>query len=147
MYQNILVPLDGSTFAETALPHAAALAEKFESKLTLVNVFETPHIYQKTVDQGVLMDIHQTAVREAATYLNAQKAKLEADGLNVQIDFIEGSNITDMLIEAIAESDADLVVMSTHGQGDLLHWHFGSVAQRVARHSPVPIVRVQPNTS
>jgi len=60
MYTNILVPLDGSSFSELALPHAAALAEKFDCKITLVAVFETPHILQSFLDQngGVLNDIH-----------------------------------------------------------------------------------------
>jgi nucleotide-binding universal stress UspA family protein len=46
MYTNILVPLDGSSFSELALPHASALAEKFACKITLVIIFETPHVYQ-----------------------------------------------------------------------------------------------------
>ena len=54
MYANILVSLDGSSFAETALSHATTLASKFESKLTLVKVFETPHVYQFAADLGCL---------------------------------------------------------------------------------------------
>lgn len=144
MYSNILVPLDGSSFAETALPHAVALAEKFNCTLTLVNVFETPPVYQKALEQGVIDDIHAAAVQQANAYLEEQKGRLSAENLTIVTGYVEGHNVASMLLEAIAESGADLVVMSTHGANDLLRWRFGSVAQRVARHSPVPIVLVQP---
>ena len=145
MYTNILVPLDGSAFAETALPHASALAAKFDCKITLVKVFETPHVYQ-TVDKaaGVLEDIHQAAIKDASDYLEAQKAKLAAEGLSVEVDFIEGGNVAAMILEAIEESGADLVVMSTHGRSGLDRWRFGSVAERVARHASVPVVLIRP---
>jgi nucleotide-binding universal stress UspA family protein len=146
MYTNILVPLDGSSFAETALPHATALAEKFDSLLILVNVFETPHVYGSSIEKGVLMDIHQAAVRESSDYLEEVKARLTNEGFKVEVNFIEGGNVPAMLLEAITESGADLVVMSTHGRSGLDRWRFGSVAQRVARHSPVPIVLIQPKT-
>ena len=67
MYTNILVPLDGSSFSETALPHATALASKFDSKLTLVKVFETPQVYQSVADQGVLKDIHTLIINQSPT--------------------------------------------------------------------------------
>jgi nucleotide-binding universal stress UspA family protein len=146
MYTNILVPLDGSAFAETALPHASALAAKFDCKITLVKVFETPHVYQSAVEQGVLMDIHEAAVKDASDYLEAQKAKLTAEGLSVEINFIEGGNVAAMILEAIEESGADLVVMSTHGRSGLDRWRFGSVAERVARHASVPVVLIRPKT-
>ena len=144
MYTNILVPLDGSSFAETALPHAIALASKFECKVTLVKVFEIPHVYQSAATQGVLMDIHQAAVKESSDYLDEVKDKLIAQGLQVEVNFIEGDNVPVLLLEAIEGSKADLVVMSTHGRSGLDRWRFGSVAQRVARHSSVPIVLIHP---
>jgi nucleotide-binding universal stress UspA family protein len=145
MYNNILVPLDGSAFAETALPHAGALAAKFGCKITLVKVFETPHVYQ-AIDKaaGVLEDIHLAAIKDATDYLEAQQAKLTAEGLSVEVDFIEGGNVAAMILEAIEESGADLVVMSTHGRSGLDRWRFGSVAERVARHTSVPVVLIRP---
>jgi len=144
MYTNILVPLDGSTFAETALPHVSALAAKFGCKVTLIMVFETPHIYQ-SVDEagGVLDDIHQAAIRQATEYLEGVKAKLTAEGLSVEINVIEGGHVAGMVLEAIEESGADLVVMSSHGRSGLDRWRFGSVANRVSRHSPVPVVLIR----
>lgn len=119
MYTNILVPLDGSTFSETALPHASALAAKFGSKMTLVKVFETPHVYQAVADLGVLNDIHRAAIQEASDYLERVKATLASEGLPVEINFIEGGNVPSLILEAIEESGADLVVMSTHGRTGL----------------------------
>ncbi|MEW5959210.1 MAG: universal stress protein [Chloroflexota bacterium] len=148
MYTNILVPLDGSTFAETALPHVSALAAKFGCKVTLVIIFETPQIYQ-FIDKtdGVLDDIHQAAIRQASDYLEGVKANLTAEGHSVEIKVIEGGHVAGLILEAIEESGADLVVMSTHGRSGLDRWRFGSVAQRVARHSPVPVVLIRPKTA
>ena len=147
MYTNILVPLDGSPFSELALPHAAALASKFDCKITLVAVFETPHVYQAVMDKngGVLNDIHQAAIREVSDYLEGVKSSLVAEGLSVEYEFIEGGNVPAAILETIEESGADLIVMCTHGRTGLDRWRFGSVAQRVARHSPVPVVLIRPN--
>ena len=148
MYTNILVPLDGSSFAEMALPHASALAAKFGCKVTLVIIFETPHIYESIDKAGeVLDDIHQAAIRQASEYLEGVKATLTAEGLSVAIKVTEGGHVAGMILEAIEESGADLVVMSTHGRSGLDRWRFGSVAQRVARHSPVPVVLIRPKTA
>ena len=145
MYTNILVPLDGSSFAETALPHASALATKFGCKITLAKAIKPAYFYQ-FVDNpaGVLKDIHLAARKQAADYLEGVKANLTAEGLSVTIDFIEGGDVPSMILEAIEESGADLVVMSTHGRSGLERWRFGSVAQRVARHATVTTVLVRP---
>jgi len=146
MYTNILVPLDGSPFSESALPHAAALADKFASRITLATVFETPHVYQAVMDrdEGLLNDIHQAAVRQTADYLEGVKSRLIAEGLAVDYIILEGSDIPALILETVEESGADLIVISAHGRTGLGRWRFGSVAQRVARHSPVPVVLVQP---
>jgi len=144
VYSEILVPLDGSPFAETALPHAVAIASKFGSHMTLVKVFETPHVYQAVAEQGVLMDVHQAAVKAALGYLDEVKANLEAEGVSVAIDFLEGEDVPAMILEAIEVIGADLVVMSTHGRSGLDRWMFGSVARRVTRHSQVPVVLIHP---
>lgn len=149
MYTNILVPLDGSPFSESALPHAAALADKFACKITLLTVFETPQIYQAVLDRddGVLNDIHQAAIRDTCDYLQTLKSQLVAQGLSVDYQCTEGGNIPTLILETIEESGADLVVISTHGRTGLDRWRFGSVAQRVARHSPVPVVLVHPRAN
>jgi len=148
MYANILVPLDGSPFAETAIPHAIALASKFDSKLTLVKVLEIPHVYKSVADQGIFEDIHRAAIKDTTDYLESVKANLTAEGLSVEIDFIEGGNVAAMILEAVEASGADLIVMSTHGQSGLLdRWRVGNVAQRVGRHTSVPIVLIRPKTN
>lgn len=149
MYTHILVPLDGSPFSESALPHASALADKFDCKITLVEVFETPYVYQAVMDkdEGVLNDIHQAAIRQTSDYLEGVKSRLIAEGLSVDYVFIEGDDIPALILETIEESGADLIVMSTHGRTGLGRWRFGSVAQRIARHSPVPVVLIHPNAN
>ena len=109
-----------------------------------VKVLEIPHVYQSVADQGVLEDIHRAAIKDASDYLESVKANLTADGLSVEIDLIEGDNVAAMLLEAIEECGADLVVMSTHGRTSFDRWRFGSVAQRVARHTTVTTVLVRP---
>lgn len=148
MYSHIIVPLDGSPFSESALPHATALAGKFDCKITLVTIFETPYVYQAVVDRddGVLNDIHQAAIRGACDYLEAVKSRLVAQGLSVDYECVEGDNIPALILEAVQKASADLVVMSTHGRTGLDRWRFGSVAQRVARHSSVPVVLIHPST-
>jgi len=94
-----------------------------------------------------LNDIHQAAIWDVSDYLEGVKSRLVAEGLSVEYEFIEGGNVPAAILEAIEERGADLIVMSTHGRTGLDRWRFGSVAQRVARHSPVPVVLIRPNAN
>ncbi|MCD6290533.1 MAG: universal stress protein [Anaerolineae bacterium] len=151
-FKRILVPLDGSPLSERALPAAAALAEKFDGRLILLHVLDIPTptlpaLYPE-IAIGWVEEAREQAHREAQRYLEKLRAALEEQGLGVEVLLRDTSPAEDIL-DVATTGGVDLIVMSTHGQGGLARWTFGSVADKVARHSPCPVllVRQKPDTA
>jgi nucleotide-binding universal stress UspA family protein len=152
-FNRILVPLDGSSLSERALSVARALARKFESQIILLHVLDIPtptaptsHL-EETI--GWVREARHYVLQEAQSYLETIQRELYEAGFETQVLLRDRSPAEDILDVAIAK-DIDLIVMSSHGKGGgLTRWAFGSVAERVARHShcPVLLVRLEPETA
>jgi nucleotide-binding universal stress UspA family protein len=141
MYKRILVPLDGSTLAEQALPHAVAQAERFEAELVLLQVLEVvvgaPGIWQPTVKQT------EAKMKVLAQeYLERVAASVRERGVPVQTKTIEGRPHT-KIAEYAEANQVDLIVMCARGQSGLSRWLMGSVADRVVRGADVPVLLVR----
>ncbi len=146
MFNEILLPLDGSPLAEHALQTATAIAEKFNSVIFLLRVYE-PH-YPITSVSGAAMDeiiekLRAAAYAEADEYLTTISEKLTEQGFNVKTRIFEGSPVAKHILDIAKADGIDLIVMSTHGRGGLDRWVFGSVADRVLRHANVPVLLIR----
>ncbi len=144
MYKRILLPLDGSPLAEQALPHAIAIAERFQSELLLLRVLiPLPRPTTTTTEAAIKRAEKATAVfvRE---YLERIAAGVQESGITVQMITIGGRPHL-QIIQYAETNQVDLIVMSTRGQSGLSRWMMGSVSDRVVRgaHMPVLLVRVQ----
>ena len=98
---------------------------------------------------GWVREARRRALQEAQSYLETIQRELYSEGFETRVLLRDRSPAEDILEVACAE-DIDLIVMSSHGKGGgLTRWTFGSVAERVARHSPCPvlIVRQGPETA
>jgi len=148
MYRHILVPLDGSTFGEHALPLALNLARKSGATLHLTHVLlplsavyaDAPPFVNSAVEGRLL----QQQKDGQLAYLEATARRLTAAGApKVESSLREGDVVEAIRAEANAVG-ADLVVMSTHGYGPFTRFWLGSVADELARepdHSPLLLVR------
>ena len=151
-FKRILIPLDGSSMSERALPVARALAQKFESQIILLRVLDIPNPTVPTshleVTMGLMREARQYALQEAQSYLETIQQELYEEGFKTRSLLRDKSPAEDILNVASAEY-VDLIVMSSHGQGGLSRWIFGSIAERVVRHSscPVLLVRQEPGTA
>jgi nucleotide-binding universal stress UspA family protein len=151
-FKYILVPLDGSPLAERALPATIALAQKFRSQIILLRVLDIPVSTSPTshpeVTIGWVREARQQAHQEAESYLTAVQGELDRQGIKTRILLRDTAPAQDILDVADAE-DIDLIIMSSHGRGGLACWTFGSVAEKVARHSPCPVllIRQKPETA
>jgi nucleotide-binding universal stress UspA family protein len=141
----ILVPLDGSTFAEAALPAALEIARSARAELRLVQVHEwrLPPLDSDAwlaADQEV-----EAAVRaEEQAYLDAVAARCtERAGIRASAELLEGDTVTALSRYAL-DADVDLVVMTTHGRGGLSRVWIGSVADALIRSCERPILLVRP---
>lgn len=140
MFQHILVPLDGSSRAEQALPLAAHIARRTGGTISLLQVIppesgNTTYAYSRA---GVLADEFQIVmVQEARNYLERIAHTEPLAGMAVRIRVTINSPVQEILSYAESEH-ADLIVLCRHGFTGLKRWVMGSVAQKIVRHSPVP---------
>lgn len=144
MYRTLLVPLDGSAFAEHALPAALAIARRGRSRLHLVSVV-TPlaeayveGLYFSTGELEAQLDSRQRAYLEGVAGRLRERAEVPVS-VSVPHGEVAGS-----LCQLLAQGEEDLVVMATHGRGALGRFWLGSVADEMVRHTPVPLLLVRP---
>lgn len=141
MYDCILVPTDGSTEGERAVEYAIDLARTHDATLRaiyVVNAASYGGLPMETAWDGIsdaLRDEGQAAVDRV-------EELAEERGVRVDTAVLEGSPSRVIVDEAQPEK-CDLVVMGTHGRGGIDRLLLGSVAERVVRSSPVPVLTVR----
>jgi nucleotide-binding universal stress UspA family protein len=146
MFKHLLVPLDGSGFAELAIPYAVEIAHKFEGKITLMRVISPPQPTSADLspDASKLMwQLRTMADKEAQDYLQAKTDELNKQGHRVDWDITGDTSPADSILTIAQEKGADGIVMSTHGRSGLGRFVFGSVAEKVVRHSDVPVLLIR----
>jgi nucleotide-binding universal stress UspA family protein len=142
--RTILVPLDGSPFAERALPSALALARRSRARLrvALVHHGAPPPVSSDALE--LYAEVEKVVLKSERAYLRQVVARLrKALGRPVRSAFLEGP-VVRALGAHVAEVAADLIVMSTHGRGPFRRMWLGSVADRLIRTLEVPILLVRP---
>lgn len=145
MYQNILVPLDGSELAEVALPHAKSVAHAFNAAVTLISVVEPVVMYPQPGMIGPVMSVAvdiEDEIDSAEKYLQGIKAQLDAEGIKTST-ITSGGNPAVQICDYASDNGIDLIVMSTHGRSGFQRWVYGSVADRVLRGAKSPILLVR----
>jgi nucleotide-binding universal stress UspA family protein len=146
MYEKILVTLDGSSLAESALPHAEAVARQFAAELTLLQVVPSPMTiavgYYDHLSGEVLETLRDTALEQAREYIDGQVAAVTEQGIKASGQVVEGEPV-ECILHCAEELAVDLVVMATHGRSGLGRWVYGSVADRVLRGSEQPVLLIR----
>ena len=142
---SIVVPLDGSSLAEHALPFAEALAQRANAKLKLV-LIHAPNPQLEPGPEYVKVELAmQKADRE---YLRSITGRLRVHlGRSVTSAVIRGAPVAQTLSVYSREIGADLIVMTTHGRGGLRRAWLGSVADQLIRTSDVPLLVIRPGES
>jgi nucleotide-binding universal stress UspA family protein len=146
MLKRILVPLDGSLLAESALGVAARITHASDGTILLLRVIGvpstyTPYVYGSDMAQSpeLAQDLIDMEQENAEQYL-AEIARLDIlAGIQVEKTINPGSAGLSIL-DTAKEEKVDLIVMSSHGETGLKRLALGSVAQYVSRHSPVPVL-------
>lgn len=140
MFKKILVPLDGSEMAEDILCQVEDLAKTHDGEIMLLRVaFFHPFPGANRKKQ------EEQCIERAQDYLDKVAADLEKKGLKVSTHVRYGDVPVEILDHA--ERYATVVVMTTHGRGGMVRWAMGSVADKVIRRCPKPILLVRPEKS
>jgi nucleotide-binding universal stress UspA family protein len=143
MFKNILVPLDGSSLAEAALPVAAAFAEKLKAPVTLL------HIIEQNPPEAVHNERHLRHPEEAETYLQGLAkqsfpAEIKAEW---HVHTAEVKDVPVSIVDHTSEFDPDLIIMCAHGRSGIRDMLFGRIAHQVVAKGSTPLLLLQPMTS
>lgn len=146
-YKHVIVPLDGSELAECVLPHLEAVASNCRiTTVELIRAVPPAEARYTTVGFPVSEKqeaaIHEAEVKEAEDYLLKIKARLDANRMNVITTTLKGKTV-DVLADYIKKSDADLVLLATHGRSGPSRWYWGSVADKLLRSICTPIFMIR----
>ncbi len=142
---RMLVPLDGSDLATVSLPFVRTLATR-STALTLLRVVPDPTPLTPLVgsDDERLDAMVWRAMDEATRYLNDAAAILTNETEHLRM-LVKVGNPDEVIERVAAENAVDLIVMGTHGRGAFGRAMIGSIADRVARSSVVPVMLVHPH--
>src|ERR1700675_4195738 len=138
MIRSILVPLDGSTFSEHALPLALSIARRCGASLQLLHVQPPPSsIYTEQplfLECDSLVDRFRQRLREQnLKYLADVIRRLEMLSGVLAVPVVGEGEVADVIHDQVANGGIDLVVMTTHGRGPLGRMMLGSVADELVR--------------
>ena len=140
MHTRILLPLDGSGVAETAVPFAVAQAERFRSQLILIRVVEP---FPLAHGFAILENAGQQGIDWARDYLESVATSIRERGIPVRT--VVREDAPHVAITQYAEAnDVDLIVLCSRGHSGRSRWLVGSVADRVVRGARVPVLLVRP---
>ena len=143
-YRSLLVPLDGSAFAEQALARAEEIAAALGARITLITAVPEGPVLGELVTPPALPTIWEDEANRMKAYLDGVAERLRAVGLTVDTRVEHGAP-ADVLLHAAEAVQADLVVMATHGRSGLPRLWLGSVAMKTVQvcHRPVLLVRAR----
>lgn len=140
----ILVPVHFSEDSNQLLQYAVRLAKKFNSKIILLHILPIHYItscekdiaeQESLIEANLKKDVKRRLAKLVEKVLSS---KIPAES---RIQF--GSPALE-IVDAAKESDADLILMSTHGHAGRIHAFFGSVSNDVMRLAPCPVLVVRP---
>ena len=142
--QHILVPLDGSTLAEQALPRACALAQRTGATITLLQAIQSLGEEQGEIvfaNAAVEATFAQWRA-DAEHYLQRVAAQLQSVGVAAAYKVIIGDPVPTIL-GVVADEQANLIVMTSHGRTGFQRWFYGSVANKVLHGAQCPLLFVR----
>jgi universal stress protein A len=141
--KKILVPLDFSDQSLHALEYAKTLAKTLGASLELLHVVPNPYIADPTglytpLPQNYLDEFEREAQGRLEQALTLEEQKVFGSGRTVRT-----GNAADEIVECARARQVDLIIMGTHGRTGASHLFLGSVAERVVRTAPCPVLTVR----
>lgn len=144
---EVILPLDGSATAEAAIPHAVEMSKLLGVGISLIRAVSPashadafveymPDSYERLVED---------AREDAEEYLDGVATRIRDQGISEVRTEASIGNASSAIVDLARAADDPLVVMATHGRSGIGRWMLGSVADRVVRHGPGPVLVVRPD--
>ncbi|TCB51361.1 universal stress protein [Acinetobacter sp. ANC 4779] len=144
-YQNILVPVDGSTISLSAVQKAAQIAQAFGGQLTLISLvtedpFSDADFYYPS---PIMKEYFVQAYSNAENSLKQAQAIASENGVTANIQVVKGNVSEEGIIETAEKLKIDLIVMGSHGRKGFQKFLLGSFAQDVLKGTKLPVLIVK----
>jgi nucleotide-binding universal stress UspA family protein len=139
---HILVPTDGSAGSDAAAAYACDLAVALGARLTLLHVFTAPTVLLPDAVYAATPEELRPLEEACLAKLRGLADELARPELAIDVEAVEG-NPTERIVETAKLRLVDLIIMGTHGRTGLSHLLLGSVAERVIRSAPCPVLTVR----
>ena len=142
MYNNILIPTDGSELAGKAVQHGMTLAKRIGSKTTVLTVLPPFHTF--TTDAQMIEDTpaqyEARMKKHAELTLGAAAHAAQAAGVACETIQVEHEHPYQAIIDAAASRGCDLIVMASHGRHGIAALVLGSETFKVLTHCKIPVL-------
>ena len=149
-FNSVLVPLDGSVFAEHALPLAVAVAHKTGATLRLLRLIpplEDGLFWAPLPGTTLETDLRQQKRSDVEAYLDDVVKRLKdilACPVICEVMDERDIGISESICADVKKTGADLIVLSSHGRGAMGRFWMGSIADELIRTAPVPVLLARP---
>jgi nucleotide-binding universal stress UspA family protein len=144
MFIKILVPLDGSAYAERALPVAEAIAANDGADLAIVRVVEVLPPGER--EPGVVSYLDEGRIRSAQEYVANAAARLRL-GRPIAAEALLAADVPSGILARVAELGADLIVLTSHGASWPAESVLGGVAAHLTRQAACPVLMIGPKAA
>jgi nucleotide-binding universal stress UspA family protein len=138
MFRHLLVPLDGSLLAEAAMPAVCQLAKSLQAEVTLL------HMIEHNAPRAIHGQRHLGTSDIAEQYLRdlAQRTLPSIQGVHRHVHRSAINEVASSIVAHAVELQVDLIILCTHGAGNLRHGLFGTVCQRVIALGSTPVLLI-----
>jgi universal stress protein A len=143
--QKFLIPIDFSEFANQALDYAIALATKLQARLTLLHVIHAMPLGVAEMGASLPYSYLQELEADIAQSMGEYLTRVQEAGLEGEIMIVHGVPFEE-IVNTAAANQIDLIIMGTHGRSGLQHVLLGSVAEKVVRLAPCPVLVSRPTS-
>jgi len=147
--RKILVPLDGSQFAEGIVPYVEGLTKGMDNEVILIRIIERvqiPDVVRYTAgfdEKRYEKELTARAEREAKRYLSKKESALRNKGVKVSSTSLLGMP-AQTILQYAEDNSVSLIALSTHGFSGITKWAYGSVASKIIESSSKPVLLVRP---
>jgi nucleotide-binding universal stress UspA family protein len=142
-FSKILVPVDFSSYSDEAIRYAVEIARRYEAPITLAHAYQAISYAMPEGFGTYAPEYLANILTEFKKHLDAAKLAAEAAGASrVETQLLQG-DVASEIVQLATQGGHDLIVMGTHGRTGAAHLMMGSIAEKVVRRAPCPVLTVR----
>ena len=143
LFENILVPFDLSSLSNNAFKVALDIAQKYNSKITLLTCIEGDAWHHKFYDARADSELLKKQSKTAKKYMEKLEDSANKVGVKIKLQILKSTSVVKDITTFAKSRKIDLIVMSSHGRTGLDKIILGSVANGVIQRSTIPVLLIK----